>query len=151
MIIYQNNIDMTSLYSIINPRQLILLIGIPIAIMLAGCSPKTVGIPVEHTVIRADTIFKTVHSSDTIRDIDTIRISPEQTEIIRWRIRDRQVHDTVFRSHIDTVFVDRPIYIGEKSKASSSWWKYVMNYKLWLTIIIIVFIISLIRRRFFRS
>ena len=91
----------------------VLVIGVLIALLLCGCSPKVVTVPEVHTeyIVRTDTFI----SRDSIvrNDSVIIRMQGDTVTVERWhtkmvdRWRDRVVRDTVIRC--DSVSVPYPV------------------------------------------
>lgn len=88
------------------------------AVMLfGGCSRKTVYVPVEQTASRTDTLYKAIWRTDSVVDRDTVRITEDGTEIVRWRIRAKEVHDTVYESAVDSVRIVVPVPVERELSA----------------------------------
>lgn len=109
---------------------------------LSACSRKTVAVPIESAAVHVDTVFKAFRSSDTVKNSDTVIITPEKTEVIRWRIRKSVVHDTVFRIRTDTLIRRIPVTIQDGCR--DSWWRNVKNNAFWPLVVIIAISITLL-------
>ena len=91
----------------------VLVIGVLIALLLCGCSPRVVTVPEVHTeyIVRSDTFIK--RDSIVRNDSVIIRVQGDTVMVERWhtkmvdRWRDRVVRDTVIRC--DSVSVPYPV------------------------------------------
>lgn len=93
--------------------------------LFAMCSCTTTKyVPIEHTTLRTDTVYRSVWYTDTVIDRDTVRITEQGTEIIRWRVRTKETHDTICQSKTDSVYVDKVVEVERKL---SKWQQTKMN------------------------
>ncbi len=85
--------------------------------------------PVERTERHTDTLYRAMWHTDTVIDRDTIKTFVRQdsavTEIIRWRWRVRERHDTVHRTDTDSVYVEKPypVEVVKEVDKPLSWWQ----------------------------
>lgn len=113
---------------VITTATIALFAGFLLMLMLCGCS-RTTYVPVETTTVRTDTLYKAVMRVDTVVDRDTVRFMQRgdtvYSEVVRWRWRVKENHDTVYHTRVDSV--DRPVpypvevpYYVERKLA---WWQ----------------------------
>ncbi|MCM1320237.1 MAG: hypothetical protein NC217_07645 [Muribaculaceae bacterium] len=78
---------------------------------------RTVEVPVEvqHTVTRTDTLRQFVHTRDTVIDRDTVFLKQQGDtlikEVTRWRWRINEQRDTLWRTAVDSVYIEKPVTI----------------------------------------
>lgn len=104
-------------------RRLIFAIAITLLFLMACamCSCRTIKyIPVERTTFKTDTEYQSIWHTDSVIDRDTVTITKEGKEIVKWRIRTREVHDTLYYAKHDTIIVEKPYPL---EKTLSRWEK----------------------------
>lgn len=85
--------------------------------LLSGCT-RTVYEPVEHTVVRTDTVYAARSAVDSIVLRDSVAVVQRGDTVYvsrwreRWRVRERT--DTVYRSAVDSVRVEVPYPVEKK-------------------------------------
>lgn len=95
----------------------------------AGCSRKTVYVPMESAAVRVDTVFQSRLVADTVIDRDTVRIEQRGDTILQtltqWRWRTRERHDTVYKTSLDSVRVREPyeVEVVKTVERKLRWWE----------------------------
>ncbi len=121
-------------------------------IFCGGCSRK-VYVPVERTEVRTDTLWKTLERVDTVIDRDTVhtytRGDSVIVECVRWRVRVRERHDTVYRVRTDSVSVPVPYPVETVKEVEKplSWWQKTLQFLGWLSVIGIALTVFLCLRK----
>jgi len=122
-------------------------IGFILITVLLSC--KTVYVPYEKEVIRRDSIYRSVHTSDTVIWKDTVKITIRgecaDTTIIKWREKIINRTDTFYVDRSDTLYVEKPI-IPEGYK-KDKWYDYVLkaNGCAFLILLFVLAIIGLLK------
>lgn len=79
------------------------------ALLLTGCKTRTVTerveVPVEIPRVVRDSVTRLTHVADTVRMIDTVRITAQGVDRVHYEYRDRWHTDTVRTCRVDTVGV----------------------------------------------
>lgn len=97
-----------------------------LCVLLSGCkSVKHVSVPVVHT----DTLYINKMSRDSIWLHDSIFVSEKQKgdtiwlTSTKWRTKyvERQVHDTIYKSRVDSVGVPYPVEVPVEKPLT--WWQ----------------------------
>ena len=123
-----------------------------IAIFCGGCSRK-VYVPMERTEVRTDTLWKTLERVDTVIDRDTVQTYMRGDSVIvervRWRVRVRERHDTVYRVRTDSVSVPVPYPVETVKEVEKplSWWRKTLQFLGWLSVIGIALTLFLCLRK----
>lgn len=108
-------------------------------IFCGGCSRK-VYVPVERTEVRTDTLWKTLERVDTVIDRDTVQTYVRGDSVIvervRWRVRVRERHDTVYKVRTDSVSVPVPYPVETVKEVEKplSWWQKTLQVLGWLSV-----------------
>lgn len=86
--------------------------------VLCGCrATRTVAVPVpvERTLTRMDTLRLHTHSVDTVVERDSVfvwqRGEAVTKEVTRWRYKVRLLTDTLWRTRVDSVYVEKPVTV----------------------------------------
>lgn len=99
------------------------------AVMAISCSPRII----ERVSIQRDTLYQERRDSVVVHDRDSIFIREKGDTIYqyieRWRYRDRVVHDTIVRTKVDSVAVEREKMV--KVEKPLSWWQRVKLGLFW--------------------
>lgn len=117
---------------------IVLLIALAICALLGSCT-TTKYIPIEHHTI--DTLKVTQYQRDSIyvKDSTVTDRSGDTITIEHWHVEwsDRILHDTVYKSRIDSVPAPYPVEV--KVPAELTWWQqtriHLANILLWLLLI----------------
>lgn len=123
-----------------------------IAIFCGGCSRK-VYVPMERTEARTDTLWKTLERVDTVIDRDTVQTYMRGDSVIvervRWRVRVRERHDTVYKVRTDSVNVPVPYPVETVKEVEKplSWWQKTLQFLGWLSVIGIALTLFLCLRK----
>lgn len=123
-----------------------------IAIFCGGCSRK-VYVPMERTEARTDTLWKTLERVDTVIDRDTVHTYTRGDSVIvervRWRVRVRERHDTVYKVRKDSVSVPVPYPVETVKEVEKplSWWQKTLQFLGWLSVIGIALTLFLCLRK----
>lgn len=99
-------------------KHFLLITCILLASLLTSCSPRIV----ERLVIQRDTTYLSSHVRDSIYLHDSVYVKEyikgDTVFIVkyrdRWRDRTREVHDTLWRTKIDSVQVSVPVEVEKK-------------------------------------
>lgn len=96
------------------------------AVMIIGAScSRKVYVPVERTEFSRDTVFAVRNSVTREVDRDTLRISEVRdtirSESIRWRWRERIVHDTLRETARDSVAVGMPVAMPDSKRGDGEY------------------------------
>lgn len=100
-------------------RRLLPIMLIPAAILLTpGCSRK-IYVPVESMKIQRDTVTTVRIDHDSILIKDSVTIASRNDTVFkesyRWRIRNRLVRDTLLKTRLDTVYIEKPLSAASQS------------------------------------
>ncbi len=121
-------------------------------IFCGGCSRK-VYVPMERTEARTDTLWKTLERVDTVIDRDTVQTYVRGDSVIvervKWRVRVRERHDTVYRVRTDSVSVPVPYPVETVKEVEKplSWWQKTLQLLGWLSVIGIALTVFLCLRK----
>lgn len=101
------------------------------AVSLGGGCTRKVYVPVERMEVRVDSIFRVVHSRDSVYVADSVWIDSRGDSVIirqsSLRYRDRFIHDTIRSLERDTIRIPMIAEGSQKEKQaekSSALWKY---------------------------
>ena len=120
---------------------------------LAGCSSRTVYVPVESVRVLHDSVRVSSALRDRVMERDTVRerVSGDTVymEVTRWRWRDREMHDTVWHTNTDTLHKNRVELIEKTMEHTPTLWEKIRLGLFWplVLIIAVTFVIRLLRRR----
>lgn len=83
----------------------------PFLLLLFACSHRTAETIVSH---QTDTLYQFRERTELHHDLDSIFIYQSGDTVLqsitRWRYRNREIHDTIYRAKTDTVRTDKIIY-----------------------------------------
>ena len=103
------------------------------AVMAISCSPRIV----ERVSIQRDTLYRERRDSVVLHDRDSIFIREKGDTIYqyieRWRYRDRVRVDTIVRTKVDSVAVERVKEVQVEKPLS--WWQRVKLRAFWVLIL----------------
>lgn len=98
-------------------------------LILCGSCTRKIYVPVERTELRTDTLYRTLWNTDTVIDRDTVLTLVKGDTVtidrVRWRVRVKERHDTVYRTKTDSVYVEKPYPVPEPYEVEKplSWWQ----------------------------
>lgn len=128
------------------------LILVIVASISFSCARK-VYIPREHVVFKTDTIYRTISQIDSVVDRDTVITTVTgdtlKTEITKWRWRVKTTHDTLWKSRVDSIFVEKsyPVEKYVETNRLHLWQKLL----IWSGILALTYGGVTIYRRIFRK
>lgn len=113
-----------------------------LAMTCGGCT-KTVYVPTEHIIHKSDTVFAAKSRTDSIIDRDTVTIlvrgDSVTTDRIKWRIRIKELHDTVRLTRIDSAYIEKPypVEVIKEVAAPTSWCRKTLQYTGFFALLLI--------------
>jgi len=98
-------------------------------LILCGSCTRKIYVPVERAELRTDTLYCTLWNTDTVIDRDTVLTLVKGDTVtidrIRWRVRVKERHDTVYRTKTDSVYVEKPypVEVVKEVEKPLAWWQ----------------------------
>lgn len=113
---------------------------VAVALLISSCST----LKEMSTDVRRDSLYIYKEKLDIIYVRDSIFIREKGDTVFqyveRWRYHDRVTHDTIYRSKVDSVYVDR-VTVQKVAKPLSWWQKSLMYVGAAAIILFVIFVL----------